>query len=70
MKTETNVPSNRSCTSFHVFTWMLSIYFTVSGMLTCRYFSVMEVGLSFISSAATLAFEKLKNVKLESDAII
>ena len=43
---------------------------TASGMLTCRYFSVMEVGLSFISSAATLAFEKLKNVKLESDAII
>ena len=57
-----------------VFTFLLgcSVFMqvTVSGMLTCRYFSVMEVGLSFISSAATLAFEKLKNVKLESDAII
>ena len=57
-----------------VFTFLLGcsvfMHVTVSGMLTCRYFSVMEVGLSFISSAATLAFEKLKNVKLESDAII
>ena len=57
-----------------VFTFLLgcSVFMqvTASGMLTCRYFSVMEVGLSFISSAATLAFEKLKNVKLESDAII
>ena len=57
-----------------VFTFLLgcSVFMqvTVSGMLTCRYFSVMEVGLSFISSAATLAFEKLKNVKLESDALI